>query len=60
MTYLVTDNCILITDTTAAIIREKALKECYLIPGYKQLPIEYKNIIYDRVIDRIQKDGIKA
>ena len=54
MVYFVTENCVCITDGKSAIIRSKALKECYSIPGYKDLPLEYKNIIYDFVKARIE------
>ena len=52
MTHFVTPNCICITDKDAAITRSKVLDICYSIPGYKDLPIEYKNIIYDAVIKK--------
>ena len=54
MTYFVTENCICITDGSAARIRQKALETCYNIPGYKELPTEYKNIIYDKVIKELE------
>ena len=32
--------------------RTNALKQCYSIPGYEELPLEQKNKIYDEIIRR--------
>ena len=55
MTYLVTKNCILITNTNDAIIRTKALDYCYSIPYYSKAPLNIKNKIYDLVIKMIER-----
>lgn len=56
MVYFTTKNCICVSNESAAIMRSKALEKCYLIPGYKGLPLEYKNIIYDYIIAKIEHD----
>ena len=53
MLYFVTDNCICITNEQDAIIRTKALEKCYSLPGYKDLSLDNKNKIYDRIIKEL-------
>ena len=57
MLYFTTENCICISNESAAIARCKALERCYSIPGYKELPLEYKNIIYDYIIAKIERES---
>ena len=37
-----------------AAIRSEALRRCYSIPGYKELPLAEKNKIYDRIVKEVE------
>ena len=57
MVYFMTKNCISVSGNDRGdIVRSKALKRCYEIPGYKDLPLEYKNLIYDKIIKDIESE----
>ena len=59
MTYLVTENCMLVTDTNDAIIRTNTLDICYSIPSYKSAPLNVKNRIYDLMKIMIESRAAK-
>ena len=37
-------------------IRVESLKRCYDIEGYAELPLDQKNVIYDRIVKEVEKD----
>ena len=57
MVYFMTKNCISIQDNPQwDLIRSETLKRCYDLPGYKELPLEYKNLIYDKIKLEVEKE----
>ena len=56
MTYFVTKNCVCVTNAIDAIIRTEALERCYAMDGYKDLPRDEKNKIYDKVVAEVEKE----
>ena len=57
MVYFMTKNCIRIQDNPQwELIRSETLKRCYDLPGYKELPLEYKNLIYDKIKLEVEKE----
>ena len=56
MVYFVTKNCVNVGNDKDAIIRTEALKRCYEIDGYAQLPLEVKNNIYDVIVKEVEEE----
>ena len=56
MVYFVTKNCVNIGNDRYAIIRTEALNRCYAIEGYKDLPLEEKNKIYDKIVKEVEQE----
>lgn len=56
MLYFVTENCVCVSNERDVIIRTEALKRCYAIDGYKELALDEKNAIYDRIVAEVERE----